>query len=195
MFILLSVLAVIVVLLAIPLELEFDARWPESQHNHARLRWAFGLVRVELPGDAPTSAEESGTDSRRESTRESADQRSKTSFFRALRVADFRRRLWRFVGDLWAALHKGDLRIQCRLGLESPADTGLAWSVLGPIAGLLQTVPGAAIDLCPDFNDEVVEVAGRGRLRFYPLQVLALCVGLLVSPSTWRGVSAMRAAQ
>lgn len=193
MFILLSVLAVIVAVLAIPLELEFDARWPESQHNRARLRWAFGLVRIELPGEAPTPTEKEGSERTPDAARKSGKERPKRSFFRALRVADFRRRLWRFIGDLWAALHKRDLRIGCRLGLETPADTGLAWSVLGPIAGLLQTVPGAAIDLYPEFGDEVVEVTGQGMLRVYPLQMLALFVGLLVSPSVWRGVFAMRA--
>ncbi|MBT8098719.1 MAG: DUF2953 domain-containing protein [Gammaproteobacteria bacterium] len=192
MFILLSVLVMIVVVLAIPLELEFDARWPESQHNRARLRWAFGLVRIELRDDA-TSATETRKVSERKPGREPRKERPGGSIFRALRMADFRQRLWRFVCDLWAVLHKRDVRIQCRLGLEDPADTGLAWSVLGPIAGFLQTVPGARIDLCPEFGDEIVDVAGRGTLRVYPLQVLALLVGVLVSPSIWRGVSAMRA--
>lgn len=196
MLVVTALLAFIGLLLALPLELEFDTQWPDTGRNRVGLRWAFGIVRVRLPAGTPVSA---GNDASKPGNAESealvlAPQRGKQliSMIEAARVPGLRQRLWRFLGDLWRALRKDNLYIGCRIGLETPADTGMLWGVAGPAASLLQRLPDCRIVLSPEFDREIIEVTGRGTLRLYPLEVIVLSVGLLASPVLWRGLSAMR---
>ena len=196
MLTLLGLLALLALILAVPLEFEFDAGWPETERNRGRLRWAFGAVQYDLCRSQRRPMEQAAGHDQVETVNRGGSLTRKearsASMFRALRVADLRRRLWRFVRDVWGVVHKQDLRIQCRVGLETPADTGLAWSVLGPVSGLLQSLRDCDIVLVPDFTREALEIAGDGRLRVYPIRVVGLLAGLLASPTVWRGVSTLR---
>ena len=194
MYVLIGLLVLLVVLLALPFEFEFDARWPETDGNRACVSWAFGAVRFQLGGNGEKRERPAPADRQPETSTTAATKRSDQpiSIMRAFKLPKFRRRLWRFACDLWGAVHKRDLQLSCRVGLEDPADTGLIWAVLGPVSGMLRNVPDCDVALTPDFNVPSLELAGLGALRVYPIRIVGLVVSLLASPSLWRGVSAMR---
>ncbi|MDH3560532.1 MAG: DUF2953 domain-containing protein, partial [Gammaproteobacteria bacterium] len=109
------------------------------------------------------------------------------------RQKSFRRRVTRFIRDVWHAIHKRDVRLNVRIGLGDPADTGQLWAVVGPVAGILSTAREATVGIVPDFVEETFELDSRGNLRLIPLQMLYLAAGLLLSPSIWQGLKQMRA--
>ncbi len=189
MAILLAILVLLAVLLSLPLELQFDAKWPETQYNRADLRWAFGLVSVDLPraefDSAQAGSDEAGPEPIAE--RGHRQRRSRTPSLRAM-LADslLRQRLYRFLRDCWRAVRKDDVRVECRIGLAEPADTGMLWGVLGPISGGLQTIRDCEILLAPEFSGETFECAAEGKLTVYPIQLSGLFAGLLASPRVWR---------
>ena len=189
---LLVFLLVLMALLAIPVTVLFRLSWPDNRGNDVQLHWWFGLVRVRLPAE-PSASESAERDfGRIEKKRPARQSQEDRNVWAAIRQTRFRRRVLRFIGDVWAAIHKHEIRLRMRIGLGDPADTGQLWAFIGPCSGVLASVRSVAIEVEPEFQKETLELAGRGRIRIVPLQLLYLAGALCLSPSIWRGVQAMR---
>ena len=185
-------IAVLVALLAIPLTLTFRMSWQESFRNDAELKWAFGLVRKRIvPAKLkPVTSNNEQSDRRASRTRRST--RTKLNLLKALRQKGFRRRITRFVGDVWHAVHKEDLEVRLRIGFGDPADTGQLWAFIGPISGMLGSIQDVSVTIEPEFIDETLELVGNGRIRIIPLQMIYLAAALMLSPPIWRVIKQMR---
>jgi len=110
----------------------------------------------------------------------------------AIREPSFRRRVYRFVSDVWQSVHKQNVRLLVRLGLGDPADTGRLWAVLGPLSGVLARLRDIRIAIEPDFLDATLEVDSSGTIRMIPLRIAIIVLGLFFSPPVWRGIRSMR---
>ena len=187
-------LLVAIAILAIPVTVQFHVSRRQILEQDVRLHWAFGLVRVSIPRDKPTSkpAPEKKSDPR--SDRSTTSRRKKRDVVGALRQRRFRRRIIRFVGDLWRAIQKRDLRLCLRIGLGDPAETGRLWAIVGPIAGMLAAAREMSISIEPEFDDATFELDTSGHLRLIPVQVVYLTMALLLSPAFWQGMRRLRAA-
>ena len=159
----------------------------ERFNGQIAVRWLFGMVRfrVQVPrpgqrGDSQ-SAREPGKE-RRKSTRG----RRRLNVLGALRQAAFRRRVYRFLEDLFSALHLRELRLHMRLGLGDPADTGRLWALVGPLNGAAQNLRSAEVRIEPVFTDPVLEFQTDGRLLLVPLRILAVAIGFALSPASLR---------
>ena len=183
----------LVALLAVPMTLRFQVSWRESLRDDVRLQWAFGLLRVRIPLSPAKKPAAEDEEDREESDGSARRPRKKRNFFAAFRVAKFRQRLFRFLGDFWRAVQKNDLNFRLRLGLGDPAETGQLWAVVGPLAGMLAGVRNASIAIEPEFSDATFELDTSGSIRVVPLQMIYLILGLLLSPSVWQGMRRMRA--
>jgi len=184
-------LSLIVILLAMPVTLTYQFSWKETPSANLRLNWAFGLVRADVSPDLAKP----GPD-KPDATRKKAARRGKSTgrknFMAAIRQAPFRRRMLRFVTDLWRTIHKKNVQLLVRLGLGDPAETGQLWAVLGPLSGMLARLRDIKVTIEPDFLDATLEVDSSGTIRMIPLQVAIIVFGLLFSPPIWRGIMSMR---
>ncbi len=186
-------LLVVVALLAIPVELEFTVEWPDGIENELVVVWALGLVRARIPvGERDDEALTGEIPSGRKRRRKKPDRRQSRNMLAAVRQRPFRRRLYRFVGDLWRSIIKENLRFRARVGLGDPADTGRLWAVMGPVSGLLSGLKDASVVIEPDFAELRFECEGSGRFQFVPLHILTISLGLLASPVIWRGLRSVR---
>lgn len=185
-------LLLIIAILAIPVTLTFKLSWEEAFKSDTKLLWAFGLVRVRIPTDKTrtTSSQDQKAGQKRRKPEHTPGR--KRNVFAAIRQASFRRRLIRFMRELWRAVHKEDLTLRLRLGLGDPADTGQLWAIVGPMAGVLANVPEASIAIEPEFLDATLELDSSGSIRLIPLQMIFLAGALLLSPAVWQGISQMR---
>ncbi len=174
-------LLLILALLAIPVALTFRVSWPEGHRNDFKLQWAFGLVCISIPA-SPAEDDKQKTDRKERSSRQGRN------FFAAVREKTFRRRIFRFVSDLWRAVHKEEVSLRIRLGLGDPADTGQLWALIGPMAGAFATVREASIQIEPEFFETAFEIDSSGSIRLVPLQIIWLALALLLSPSIWFGI-------
>ena len=191
---LLVFLLLAVALLAIPLSFTFEVSWRQVFRSDIRLHWLFGLVRVHIPADRITPPSSTGEQREPRTDRSERSPRKKQNAFVVLRQRGFRRRLIRFVSDVWRAVQKNNVSLRVRVGLGDPADTGQLWAVLGPLAGVLTNVREASIRLEPEFLDTTLEMDSSGSVRIVPLQMIYLTVALLLSPPIWRGIRQMRTA-
>ena len=193
------VLLVLIALLAVPVTLTFKLSLQKTFQGDVNLVWLFGLVHVRLlPGQprSPTEEKKEPAPKARRSKRAPRKKKSdkKPNVFAAIRQKGFRRRIFRFIRDFWHAVHKRDLSLHVRIGLGDPADTGQLWAMVGPVAGILSNVKEASIDIVPEFIDATLELDSSGSIRIFPLQLVYLVVGLLLSPPIWRGLRQMRTA-
>jgi len=185
-------LSLVVILLAMPVTLTYQLSWKQTLSANIRLNWAFGLVRADVSPNRAVPGPDKPDAARNKAGRQGKSKGRKTSVMGAIRQPAFRRRIFRFVSDLWRAIHKQNVRLRVRLGLGDPADTGRLWGVLGPLSGMLTRAPDIRIAIEPDFVDPVLEVDSSGTIRVIPLEIVLIALGLLFSPPVWRGVMSMR---
>ncbi len=178
-------------LLAIPLTFLFQVSNQGAWHGQVTVIWAFGLLRLNFPIEGDGEAEMIEEALREiESERGSGGSTWRVSVFRQKK---FRRRLLRFLRDLWRAVEKRNLVLRLHIGLDDPADTGRLWAVLGPLAGILGNLKTAKVELQPVFGQAFFFLESRGEVRIVPLQIIFLLVGLVLSVSFWSGLRQMRA--
>lgn len=194
-----GLLALMLALLAVPVELAFDGAFdvdvPATARGELVLGWMFGIVRVRLRPPRPRATarparSKAKTEPQRRARRGAARRRA----VELLRQAAIRRRLWQLAADLLRALHPRDLRLRMRIGLGDPADTGALWAIVGPLGVAVQRWGDVSIE--PDFADAALAVEARGQLRGVPLQVVALLAGFLLSQpvrGAWRRPAAAEA--
>ena len=185
-------LSLVVFLLAMPVSLTYQFSWKQTPSARLRLNWAFGLVQADVSPDLAKSRPGKLDATGKKGARRGKSKARKANIMAAIRQASFRRRIFRFVSDLWRTIHKKNVRLLVRLGLGDPADTGQLWAVLGPLSGMLARLRDIRITVEPDFLDPTLEVDSSGTIRMIPLQVVILVFGLLFSPPIWRGIMSMR---
>lgn len=188
-------LLLLIILLAIPVTLTFQVSWQQAFQGYVKLHWLFGLVRMRLsPSQSKAPSPEAEAVAQKIDRFEHSTRKKKqnVNVIAIIRQKAFRRRIVRFIRDFWRAIHKRNVSLSVRIGLGDPADTGQLWAVVGPVAGMLSNVQAASIEVVPDFFDTTFEIDSSGIIRIFPLLIIYLAVGLLLSPPVWRVIKLMR---
>ena len=193
-----ALLALLLLLLAVPVDLEFQIEGIQGFRGQISVRWLFGVIRFRIP--VPEAAgQQSVAKARQRATQQRPEQkkrRARPDFVAVLRRPEFRQRTYRFAKDLIHAVHLRRLRLLMRLGLGDPAETGRLWALVGPLSALARNLRSADVRIEPEFMDSVLEVQADGQLRLIPLQFLALATAFVLSPSSiraWRTLSSSHA--
>jgi hypothetical protein len=191
---LLLCLGVLVALLAIPVEVTFDLRRRETFDGVVTIGWLFGLVHIPIPIDR-TKQSEKGTEKTVAKEKKKGEKKREKGVHRAKKVLfnrAFRRRLTRFAEDLFRTITFSGFLFHARIGVGDPADTGMLWGIIGPVSGVLRSVPGADIQIEPEFMQEVFEMQSAGEVLVIPLSLLSVILLLVLSPVTLRLLWAIR---
>lgn len=187
------VLSLIVILLAMPVTLTYRLSWTQTLSADVRLDWAFGLVRADLSPDQTKPETDKPGSARKKAGKSRRSKGRKPNVLAAIRYPAFRRRIHRFVSDVWHAIHKKNVELLVRIGLGDPADTGQLWALLGPLSATLSRARDIRFAVEPDFLDATLDVDSSGTVRIVPLELVFITSGLLFSPPIWRGILLMRA--
>lgn len=194
LLILLATFALLLLLLAVPLDLSFRIERISNLHGQISVRWLFGAVRFRIPVQR-TGRQQPEFGVRQQPTKKRSvrnKRRADLDFVAVLRQAPFRRRVYRFFKDLLNAVNLQRLKLLMRLGLGDPADTGRLWALLGPLSALAQNIDCAEVRIDPEFMDSTLEVRADGQLRLIPLQLLALATAFVLSPPSIRAWRTLR---
>lgn len=181
-------LGLVALALAAPVDVAFAFAGLAPFRGQTTIRGLFGLLRFRLriPG-ADVSAKAPAAERKRDERR-----KGRTGVFAVARRAEFRRRVFRLIRDLVAAVRVRELRLHMRLGLGDPAETGRLWAFVGPLSAAAQKLQQAEVNIEPDFIDAVVDFRIRGRVLLIPLQVLVLAAGFVLSPVSLRAWRTLR---
>ena len=165
-----SLAAVIILVLCIPLNavLRIDVHGrPKSQ---VKLVWFFGLVSKEITRGKKGTEEEKGV---AKGKQKPGKRRIKArSIFQILRTRGLLKQLKRLLQDILKCLKIRDLKVNLRIGLDDPADTGLLLALIGPATFFLGSSRVHEIRVQPSFEDEAVfEGYLHGAVRLVPIQL------------------------
>lgn len=188
MLYIISAVALLAALLAIPVTLRFDVSTRPGTQNDVELLWAFGLLRTKLDATEFRQRTAEKKKPRAPTARASGDWGSVT---RLLQRAP-RQRIVRILSRVCRTMRSRKIRIVMVIGLGDPADTGRLWGYLGPLEPFLNRYNDLAITLRPDFANARVEASSSGTLSVMPLNLIAVIAASLLSPATWRDLRALR---
>lgn len=198
-----AVLLAALVLLAVPVTISFSVVRREAFSGRITFGWLFGLLRVtpsisaggkrkrrrrrpavtppgpdDSPGDTP---DESPGDAPRKATRVAAKR-----FLRLLKSRGFLRGVLRLLRGLAGRVRFVSLHLAGRVGLDDPCDTGRLWGSICAATGFLHGSKRVRIQVEPDFNEAVLELDGRGEIRFIPVTLFLPAARFVLSPATLR---------
>jgi hypothetical protein len=182
-------LLVLLLLLAVPVHVSFRCEGIETPNAKLAIRGLFGLLCFSV--ERPTAQPAPGP---RKLVRPRAGAQVKQRWSGPGRLdlpavfgqTAFRRRMLRLARDLLAAAHLRQLRLQMRLGLGDPADTGRLWAVMGLVSAWARTLRDAQVQIEPEFGDALLEFQAEGQARLVPLRLLILLLVFALSPASLR---------
>lgn len=165
---LVSLAALIIILLCVPLNMVLRTDVSGSPKLHLRFSWLFGLVTREVTPGRKKPEEEKKVVSRRK-------QRGigLRTVFQILRTKGLLRQSKHLISNVLGCLSSRNLAVNLKIGLDSPADTGLLFAVIGPAIALLRFPFPYEITVQPSFRGEaVVEGYSYGRVRLWPIKLV-----------------------
>ncbi len=172
-------------LLALPVTVLYQVKVKDSIRGKIKLQWLSGLVTLKLSGFPYRKQKDSKVVAKK--TRKITS--GKLSRFM---LASEKKLVWqrivKFLRDLWRAIRKRDMHLVIRIGTGDPADTGRMWALLGPVSQLMANIKDATINIEPVFDEATFQLQSSGVVRIVPLQLLYLALGLILSPSLWKGL-------
>lgn len=183
-------LALIVILLAIPFDVIFKIHRQEELSSDVVVRWLFGVVQFNIPAEKERQATKKSYQPKKKKKAEKKSANSQT-IKDLLWNARFRYRLFKFVKDIFKTIHIAGFYLRIRLGLDDPADTGRLWALCGPLSVFLSNLSNATVDLQPDFQTQTVYLDSYGMIRIVPLQVIFTVLAFIFSPITIRAILAV----
>lgn len=194
-----AVLALTILLLAVPVNLVYALRKDDGWRGRLIVYWMFGLLRMRLrPG-------------RRKAAPPSKRRRKKRAFIVSgargavrrrrdvlaiLRTRGLLRGLVQFLRDVLRALRPRRLCVELVIGMQDPADTGRLAGVLAPLRVLfgrrtLGKASNVSIEVTPDFSGPRFQGYSSASVQFVPLRLIALVIGFLFSPPVFRAMRLM----
>ena len=180
-----SLAVVIIFVLCIPLDAVLHIDVYGRPKFQMRLVWLFGLVSKEI-----TKAKKKPEEKERVAKGKRKPRKIQArTIFKILRTKGLLKQLKRLLRDVLRHLKIRDLRVDFRVGLDDPADTGLLFALIGPATFFLGSSRVHEIKVQPSFEDEAVfEGYLSGALRLVPIQLVVPCLRFVFSLATLRVV-------
>jgi hypothetical protein len=177
-----------VLLLLAPIDIEGSVIL--GDRPKVRVLWLFGLIGKDL-FEETGARKEPDTEEREELRKREAQKQpagtpkkepeskgqgwSSQDILSIIRIRGLMGSLKRFLKGLAGAIRVRRFRVRLRMGLEDPADTGMAAGYLWSMIGCLDSLYPLDVRIEPCFHEEALEGEVEGALRIWPaLGVLPL---------------------
>ncbi len=174
-------LALCAALLALPIDLRFNAAVAERLEGRLRVEWLDGRVGREIAPSAPKPRKQA-----RRGPRPTLAQLD------LLRREPFRGRVMTLLRSCRRYIDVDRVRGCARFGPGDPADTGVLFGMIQPIVAWLDARPRVELRVVPDFFEAHAAGEVEGRVRLVPLGLLVHLVAFACSPVTVRTLRTYR---
>lgn len=182
-----SLAVFIIFILCIPLDAVLHIDAYGRPKFRMKLGWLFGLVSKEVGKGKKKPKEEKRV---AEGKPKPGKRRVKArTIFKILRTKGLLRQVKDLLRNVLRRLKIRELRVNLRVGLDDPADTGLLFALIGPATFFLGSSRVHEIKIEPSFEDEIVcEGYLHGALRVWPIQLVIPLLRFVFSLATIRVV-------
>ena len=184
-----SLAVLIILVLCVPLDMAFRIDIYGRPKFSMKLVWFFGLVSKEIT-KAKKKPEEKKKVIEGKPKRRGRRVRPGT-ILEILRTKGLPRQLKGLLKDVLRRIRIRDLVANFRVGLDSPADTGFLFAIVGPITSLLKSISPQQIRLQPDFDEAVLEGDLSGAVRLQPIRLVIPLLRFVFSLPTMRALKTL----
>ncbi len=181
-----SLAGLIIFVLWVPLDIVLYLDMNGRPKFGLRLAWLFGLVSKEIKRGKKKPEEK-----KRAAEKELKPQKRRMSprtIFGLLRTKGLLKQFKRLLKDILGSFNIRDFRINLRVGLDNPADTGLLFAIVGPATHFLDSSIRHEVKLQPVFDRAVFEGYSYGAVRLRPILLVLPFLRFIFSPTTVRVV-------
>jgi len=176
-----SLFLLLVLLLSIPVNLIFFFDTNHQPKVSLRFTWMFGLISGRLGGKKKKP--------RVPRKKKEKKKGSRFRFWGVLCTEGLLKHILLLVKGILSCIHLKKFRLQLRLGLDSPADTGFLFGFVYAVRALLPA--RYYIDVNPEFSEAIVEGYSSGVVTLTPICFVGLLFRFVfskVSLRVFRGV-------
>ena len=168
---------------SIPVDMAFDVGGPGAARSRMRVGWLFGLLGKEFGrrGEKP----------KERAPKKKKKRRSAKPFLSLLVTKDVARGLLKLSRRILSGVRVRHLDARLRIGLDDPADTGVLYSALWPVLVPLTYNSSAKVRLELSFEEPALDLAARGQIRVFPIQMVWSVLLFALSPAGLRAMKRM----
>ena len=174
-----GLVGLIILVLCVPLDAALNIETPGRPGFRLRLVWLFGLISKELrrarkkPKEKPKKKRAKGF----------------STILRILRTRGLLRKIVALVKDILGQFRIKELSVNCRLGLDDPADTGLIFALAKATTPFFNLPAKYRFRVQPSFSDEpVFDGHLHGVVRLQPIRLVWPLLRFIFSPAIFRVV-------
>ena len=166
----------LVILLAIPVDLIICVEKYSDFKLRVTVRWMFGLMGKEI------------SRGKKEPKKEKKRRGSIKPLLAMLKTRGFPGKLFRFIRGVFRCFNVHDLKLNLRVGLGDPAETGLLFALIGPTMVCAGSFSSLDIKVEPDFYQGGLQGYSKADIRAFPLRLVGHLVRFTFSPTTIRAI-------
>ncbi len=212
LFIVAGIAFFILLVFSIPVDMAFDVRGPGAARSRIRVGWLFDLLgkefgwrgndRIErvskdpaerrLADAAVAPVELDGIDEPKERASKRKKKRRSARLFLSLPMTKgVARGLLKLSRRILSGVRVRHLDARLRIGLDDPTATGMLYSVLWPVLVPLTYNSSAKVRMEFSFEEPVLDLTARGRIRVFPIQMVWSVLLFVLSPAGLRAMKRM----
>lgn len=178
-----GLIALVAFILWVPLDFVFNIDVYEKPKIRFKLYWLFGLISREVPG------------ARKKRAKKKKDKKGRSKLkwgdigfiLKILGTKGLLRNVKKLVKGIFSCFKFRDMETDFRIGLGDPANTGLLFAFIGPVAAGIGAANISRISLQPSFEDSpTLEGYSHGAVRMRPLRLVPSLLRFTLSPPTAR---------
>lgn len=192
----LGIFLLFILLLALPIDLTFYIEKDVDFRSRVRVQWIFGLVGKDIRSKKkkPEKKERKRIIKSFLSmlkARGFLRKRSNRLFVAVVRTRGFLLNFIKLIKDIIQQVKVRNLKLDLRIGLSDPADTGLLFAVIGPTMVYVRSFSSLAVQVEPDFEQENLRGQFEGELRMFPIKFIRPLALFAFSATTIRAIKAI----
>ena len=164
LYIVAGIVLFFILVFSIPVDMAFNVGGPGAAKSRMRLGWLFGLLGKEFGRRRKKPKERA--------TKRKKKKRSAKPFLSLLKTKGVERGLLKLSKRILSGVKVRHLDARLRIGLDDPANTGLLYSALWPVLVPLTYNSSAKVRMELSFEEPVLDLTARGRIRVFPIQMV-----------------------
>ena len=192
LFLLISIVALLIFLLAVPIDIEYQFNNRSEQKSHSRIIWLFGLVRFDLQSqkldvDRDKAKKKRVKKKKRKRTKSNA---SLKPFIAMIKSEGFLKRVFKLLRDILTVAEIRQLQARLGFGLGDPADTGRCYGLMSPMFAFMFALPRVSFTVTPLFDHLALEAEINASLRVVPIRFFRAILRFIFSLESFRAFKA-----
>jgi hypothetical protein len=192
LFILIGIIALLIFLLAVPIDLEYQFDNQLEKKSSTRIIWLFGLVNVELKKHKhDIELKKSKIPKAKKKRKTTANVKSNIRpFLVVIKSEGFLKRILKLFREMLTVAEIRQLQARLGFGLGDPAETGQLYGMVSPMFVFMYAMPGVNFVVIPIFDRTIFQVEISAALRIVPLRFVRAILYFIFSIESLRAIKA-----